>query len=116
MSLINQNTGRVWQQSSWCPWITIVRTEDGTPLSPFDRFKKPAVTIKPSPEQPEVELPENVVGPLADIQAAIRVLNASWEQLAVASTPSMKRSIVAGFKAQAAMLLDSIESYAETIE
>jgi len=107
---------RQWNQTNWCPWITITRTEDGNTLSPFDRFKKPAVTIQPSPEQPEVEVPGNLVGPLADIQAAIRVLNASWEQLALASTSSMKQAIVAGFKGQAAMLLDSIESYAETIE
>lgn len=107
---------RSWNQTNWCPWITITREADSNTLSPFDRFRKPVVTIQPSPEQPEVEVPENLVGPLGDIQATIRVLNASWEQLAVASTASMKRSIVAGFKAQAAMLLDSIESYAGTIE
>lgn len=114
MALINKNTGRVWKQSSFCPWITIVRDDSGQSLSPFDRLRD-TVTVQPSPAQPEVELAQEVAAPLADIQGAIRVLNAGWEQLAGAQNNATKRFAIIGLKNQIEVLGAAIADYEKTV-
>ena len=113
MGLINKNTGRIWNLSSFCPWITLVRNNEGPSLSPWD--SKPAITIQPSPEQPEVEVEPEVAAALADIQAAIRVLNAGWEQLAAAQKPATKQFAVIGLKNQIEILQAALAEYEKGI-
>lgn len=112
MAIINKNTGRFWQMSSFCPWINIIRPEDSTTtsLSPFDQHRN-TVTIQPSPDLPEVELEQEVAAPLADIQSAIKVMNAGWEQLVSAQSDSAKRFAVQGLRHQLEAIKTALNEY-----
>lgn len=114
MGIINKNTGRVWNISSFCPWITLVRNDEGPSLNPFERTRN-TVTMQPSPEQPEVEMEMKVAAPLADIQSAIRVLNVGWEQLAGAQSKDTKKFAVVGLKNQVEVLAAAIAEYEKTL-
>jgi len=107
-----QDSGQVWTQRPWCGWITIKRVSGQSTVAPWTTrpvLNQP-VAIQ-TPTMPDVEVSAEEVGPLAEVQSAVNMINAGFDQLAAASTPARKRLAVGGLENQIEFLKEVLQDY-----
>ena len=107
-----QDSGQTWVQRPMCGWITIQRVAGQSTLTPWTTrpvLNQP-VAIQ-TPTMPDVEVSAEEVGPLAEVQSAVNMINSGFDQLAAARTPARKRLAVGGLENQVAFLQEVLMDY-----
>jgi len=84
-------------------------------INPFG-FDQLPNAIQPGPEQPIVEVPQSLIGPLAEIQIAKEAIELGFRRLSIASSAESKKRAAKDLENQATILIEALGSYAAALD